>query len=83
MELENVFVLLKPQLQLMDKHTPGTLKRVYTTVFHRFAKMTPTTGILFNANALATSKNALKTTLGIILLANASVMEPQFNTIMG
>jgi hypothetical protein len=56
---------------------------VYTTVFHRFAKMTPTTGILFNANALATSKNALKTTLGIILLANASVMEPQFNTIMG
>jgi|APFre7841882793_1041355.scaffolds.fasta_scaffold70894_1 hypothetical protein len=83
MELDNVSVLLKLRLQLMAEHTPGTLKPVITIVFHRFAKMTPTTGILYNANALATSKNALKTTLGTILIANASAMDLQFNTIMG
>jgi hypothetical protein len=48
-------------------------------VSQRFAKMTPSIGTPYSVNALATNKNALQTTLGTFLLANASAMDPLFN----
>jgi hypothetical protein len=48
-------------------------------VSQRFAKMTPIIGTPYSVNALATNKNALQTTLGTFLLANASAMDPLFN----
>jgi len=48
-------------------------------VSQRFVKITPIIGTPYSVNALATYKNALQTTLGTFLLANASVMDPLFN----
>jgi hypothetical protein len=52
------------------------------TVFQRFAKMTPTTGTQYNANALVTPKYAQQTTSGTFLHANAFAMDLLFNGMM-